>query len=282
LLALTASVTVFVLALGVRHASSSVTIGQLGTPFQDYTADFDWIQPTVTSGNSYVAPATGTITSWSHNAAPGPNQTLTMKLFRKVADPATYMAVAHDGPRPLTGGGVNTFQVGIAVQAGDVLGLNTISPSSTGAFFLVPGQTFLRRDPGLTDGASGAFTVGGAAYGNLDARINATAVIQPSNAFTFGSVKRNKKKGTASLAVQVPNPGEITGSGKGVEAAIAGALASRPVTAPGRVRLRIAAKGKKRRKLNATGKAKLRPRITYTPTGGDPNTLSRSVTLRKR
>jgi hypothetical protein len=219
-LALIATAVALVLAVDVRPAIASVTIGQLGKPFQDYTADFDWIQPTVSSGNSYVAPATGTITFWSHNAAPGPNQTLTLKLFRKIADPATYVAVAHDGPRPLTGGAVNTFQVNIPVQAGDVLGVNTKSPTSSGAFFLEPGQTFLYRDqsPGLADGASGAFKIGGADYGNLDARINATAVVQPSNAFTVGVATRNRKKGTATLAVQVPNSGEISGSGKGVKA----------------------------------------------------------------
>jgi hypothetical protein len=276
-LALTATAVALGFAMGVTPAAASVTVGQLGKPFQDYTADFDWIQPTVSSGNSYVAPATGTITSWSHNAAPGPNQTLTMKLFRKVADPATYVAVAHDGPRPLTGGTVNTFQVSIPVQAGDVLGLNTISPTSSGAFFLAPGQTFLYRDqpPGLADGASGAFKIGGADYGNLDARINATAAIQPSNAFALGAVTRNRKKGTAILAVQVPNPGEISGSGKGVKALTAEAM-------PGTVRLRIAARGKKRGKLTHTGRVKLRPKITYVPTGGDPNTLSRSLKLSKR
>jgi hypothetical protein len=42
----------------------------------------------VTSGNTYVVPGAGTITSWSHNAVAGPDQTLTMKIFRKVADPA--------------------------------------------------------------------------------------------------------------------------------------------------------------------------------------------------
>jgi hypothetical protein len=274
-LALTGSVAALVFAVGARPAAGSVTIGQLGPPFQDYTANFDWIQPTVTSGNSYVAPATGTITSWSHNAAPGPDQTLTMKLFRKVADPATYTAVAHDGPRPLTGGVVNTFQVSIPVQAGDVLGLNTISPTSSGAFFLMPGQTFFYRDPGLGDGSSGAFTIGGADFGNLDSRLNASAVIEPSNAFTLGAVRRHKKKGTATLTVQVPNPGEITGSGKGVKAATVRAL-------PGTMKLRIAAKGKKRRKLGDTGRVKLRAAITYTPTGGDPNTQSTRVRLRKR
>ena len=46
--------------------------------------------------------------------------------------------------------------------------------------------------------------------------------------------------------------------------------------------LTIRAKGKKKLKLNDTGKVKVKPKITYTPTGGAPNTQSRKVKLRKR
>jgi hypothetical protein len=34
--------------------------------------------------------------------------------------------------------------------------------------------------------------------------------------------------------------------------------------------------------LNRAGKVKLTAKITYTPTGGDPRTKSRKMTLRKR
>lgn len=43
-------------------------------------------------------------------------QTLTMKVFRKVADPATYMVVGHDGPRPIAASTVNTFPTSVAVK----------------------------------------------------------------------------------------------------------------------------------------------------------------------
>jgi hypothetical protein len=48
------------------------------------------------------------------------------------------------------------------------------------------------------------------------------------------------------------------------------------------VKLTIRARGKKERKLNETGKVKLNLAITYTPTGGVPNTASTKVKLRKR
>ena len=51
---------------------------------------------------------------------------------------------------------------------------------------------------------------------------------------------------------------------------------------PGKVRLLIEAKGKKKRKLNPTGEVKVRPEITFTPTGGSANTQSAQVKLIRR
>jgi hypothetical protein len=49
----------------------------------------------------------------------------------------------------------------------------------------------------------------------------------------------------------------------------------------GSAHLVIKAKGKKRKKLNATGKVKLNVTITYTPTNGKPATQSTKVKLKK-
>jgi hypothetical protein len=80
---------------------------------------------------------------------------------------------------------------------------------------------------------------------------------------------------------RLPNPGELTGSGKGVKVAGA-AVISKTVTAPGEVKLTIRAKGKQKRKLNETGNVKVKPKITYAPTGGDPSTQSVKVKLKKK
>ena len=237
----------------------------------------------MTFGDSYVVPGTGKITSWSHNAFADAQQTLTMKVFRKVADPTTYMVVGHDGPRPLAGGTVNTFPASIAVKPGDVLGLNQQSTMghSTACVFAFPGESHLAGptlgpESNLADGQSGAFTPFG-----VPSRLNLSAVFEPSNTFTLGAITRNKKKGTATLTVSVPNPGELTGSGNGVSAAGA-AVISKTVNALGNAQLLIKAKGKKKKKLNETGKVKVKPTITYTPTGGDPSTQSMKVKLKKK
>ena len=104
----------------------------------------------------------------------------------------------------------------------------------------------------------------------------------PSNEFTLGKPKLNEKKGTARLPATVPGAGELALSGNGVKAArAAGAVVAKVVTAPGAVQLLIKATGKKQRKLNETGKVTVKPRVTYTPTGGDPSARSRKVKLKK-
>ena len=235
------------------------------------------------AGNSYVVPATGgvtawTLTSWSHNAAADVGQELTMKVFRKVADPLTYTVVGHDGPRSLTPSVVNTFQTNLPVRAGDVLGNNSKSPADNASYFTAAGESFIDLQPGLADGQTGTFALRAAD----PLRLNVSAVLEPTNAFTLGPITRNKRKGTAILEVTVPNPGDLTVGGKGVRSAGGGTAVTSKAVSGGSVRVTIRAKGKKKRKLKNIGKVKVKPKITYTPTGGAPNTQSRKVKLRKR
>ncbi len=281
-LGVAACLTALSLAASASSAAASVTIGQLAPanpPVTCVISPFDLVQPTVASGNSYTVPALPpasalVVSSWSHNAAAGAGQMLTMKVFRKVADPNTYQVVGHDGPRPLSASALNTFPASIAVKAGDVLGLNDVNASTVSnacLFATDPGESHLEVFGDLADGASADFGAGDPAL-----RINATAVVEPTNTFTLGAITRNKKKGTATLMANVPNPGELALSGNGVKSA-GGA-----VNAPGAAELMIRAKGKKKRKLNETGKVKLKPKVTYTPTGGDPSTQSIKVKLTKK
>jgi hypothetical protein len=268
------------------QARAAVTIGQLdpapsaiclGSPF-------DRVQTTVTSGSSYAVPTTvaaGTITSWSHNAAAGSGQTLTMKVFRPLGG-AAYQVVGHDGPRPLLAivPGLNTFPTSIGVKAGDVLGLNTASPANTACAFIVgAGNLHRERSGNLPDGESDNF---GSELGTT--RGNITAVVAPSNDFAIGKPKLNKKKGTAILNVSVPNPGTLTLGGKGVKPASAPeAVIAKTVNAPGTVKLVVKAKGKKqKRKLKRKGKVGLKAKITYTPTGGDPATQTKKLKLKRK
>ena len=283
-LTLAATLVALALTASTSPAAASLTLGQLAPTSGDVatvSADAeDRLQPTVTSGNGYVVPATGGITAWTVTSwstiASGDAVQMAMKMFRKLADPATYTVVGHDGPRFLTPGVVNTFTASIAVKPGDVLGVGYPGGSNVApCCFDVPGEHLLTRPGFLADGQSGDFSL-------ASLRVNVTAVLVPLNAFTPGSVKRNKKKGTATLTVNVPNPGELTGSGNGAKVASAGRAAISKAVSPGNAQLLIKAKGKKQRKLDERGKVKLNVAVTYTPTGGDPSTQSLKVKLKKK
>jgi hypothetical protein len=282
--ALASLVTLF--AAATASPAGAVTIGQLapdGATFLICTSDTDRVPLTIASGNSYVVPSTGgvtewTLTSWSHNATSGDGQQLTMKVFRKVGEPLRYMAVGHDGPRPLVPSTLNTFQTSMQVKAGDVLGSNGESPVASGCRWSTgdPGDSYTQIIPSLADGQSGDGS------GNqFNIRLNVSAEIMPTNTFTLGAITRNKRKGTASVAAQVPNPGELSVSGNGVKAAGARSAATTVGTA-GTATVVVKASGKKKRKLNENGKVKVTPTITYTPTGGSPKSISTKVKLRKK
>jgi hypothetical protein len=267
------------LTMSASLAAASVAVGQLGSPSGPCTANNDVLETGVAAGPSFTMPETGTITSWSHSAIIGSGQTLTMKVFRPVPDPNLhiYRVVAHDGPKPVNSGLLNTFPVSIPVQAGDILGLNTAGGGAGCICSGAPGDTLaIRNSTNLADGEAADFVL---PTGNV--RLDISAVLTPSNTLTVAKTAFNKKKGTATLNLTLPNPGQLTASGNGVKAASAGAVISKSVTA-GPTQLLIKAKGKKKKTLNETGKVKLNVAVTYTPTGGDAKTQSQKVKLIKR
>lgn len=110
-------------------------------------------------------------------------------------------------------------------------------------------------------------------------------LLPESNQLTISKLQRNKKKGTARLPVTVPGKGTLALSGKGVKAQTAGATAKTSVTGEGTVVLPVKAKGKARKRLSSTGKAKLRLSVTFTPTSDPadpPSTQQVKVKLLKK
>jgi hypothetical protein len=275
----------FAVAANASPATASVTLGQTATspPNSQSTCSLcDLVQATLASGNSYVVPTNGgvttwTLTSWSTFANDNGGM-LEPKIYRPLGG-NTYMAVSHAAPQPLSPDVLNTFTgLSLQVQAGDVLGDSTPPDAGgPGAIFDgVPGDQNLFRDA-LADGDSGPFDNDDPAH-----VVNISAVINPTNSFTLGTVTRNKKKGTATIAINdLPNPGDLIGSGNGAKVSSTRALNSKSVGA-GSAQLLIKAKGKKKKKLNRKGKVKLNVAVTYTPTGGSSNTQSVKVKLKKK
>jgi hypothetical protein len=98
----------------------------------------------------------------------------------------------------------------------------------------------------------------------------------PLNAMSLGKPVLNKTKGTATVPVFVPGPGVVMLTGKGV------VKQRREKITAGIVNMLVKPAGKAKRKLNRTGKVKEKVGITYTPTGGVPNSKSKTLVLKKR
>jgi hypothetical protein len=264
--------------LPVASAQASITLGQTSptgsTPQNCGPSSGGYIQPTVTSGTTYVVPAAGRITSWSTTALGTSGQQLTLLIVRPLGG-SSYLGVTRDGPHLLTPSAKNTFATALNVKAGDILGLdsfNTNFPTACG--FVVPGELELGSfpDPPPDDGESGTFTP------NTGNRLNASAVFDPSNSFSFAGTSRNKKKGQATVTVNLPGPGTVSLAGKGLKAQ----AATLAIAAGGSLALPVIGKGKVAKKIRARGKAAVTPSLTFTPVGGSANTQSQPLKLIKK
>ena len=281
-------------ALGLAGpASAAVTLGSAAVPAGSARAGCGTnqvrAQYTDNPSNPYFVPGTGRITQWQTNSSFATvGEAITFVVLKPVAG-GSYTVVGADArtlPSPLPSSGVTTFALAapIAVTAGWTLGLaqaqsaclwngGTIPAASTVVALdevgmPAPGQTLLQT--GFSPISPPSYTM------------DVAATFIPDNTFSFGGISRNKKKGTATETVNLPNAGDLIGSGDGAKVAGAGgAVISKAVTA-GQATLKIKAKGKQKKKLNSEGKVKLNVAITYTPTGGDPSTQSVKVKLKKK
>ena len=269
---LTAAIAMLALALGTAAAAparASVTIGQLPTaaPSPSCTVDADYLQPSVTGGNLYIARQAGTITSWSTNSFASGGRYV-FKVFRRTSDPDVFQVIARSAPHSLLPG-LNTVPVSIPVRSGDMIGVNE-SGAPNSCTFGMSGDSVLSHPGDLPDGAAGEFSTVN------DVRLNLSAVLVPSNDFTLGTVTRDRRRGSASVTAYVTNPGLVTISGRGMR------HVAKTVAVPGPVLFQIAPAGSFKRRLERKGRVTIIPTVTFYPTGGDPASKSLTVRLRKR
>jgi hypothetical protein len=99
---------------------------------------------------------------------------------------------------------------------------------------------------------------------------------KPESDIAIGKAKLNVRKGTAKLPVEVPGAGSLDLAGRGLE------RARKEATRGGTVNLPVRPRRKLERKLDDEGEAKVRVDVTFTPTGGEPNSESATVNLKQR
>jgi glucose/arabinose dehydrogenase len=120
-------------------------------------------------------------------------------------------------------------------------------------------------------GISGRY---GGASGFLPSDGSTSIKVRAANHFSQGKLVHNRRRGTARLALTVRAPGVLLAHGRYVRSF------RRLAPAAGTFTVRIAAKGKRLRRLHRTGKAKVIAKLSYTPTGGQRRTRTRTVRLR--
>ncbi len=244
------------------------------------------------------------LTSWRyHSSADSPAGTMRLELFKPLAGEGVYRAAAASDVEDLEPSKAYEFRARIPVERGYMLGLDPGADAEV-AMTVTSGADQMYQfggdvPVGATNTATGPFPT----Y-----RVNVAATVEPdadhdyygdrtqdrcptqsathracSNRFRLGEPRLKRGKGSATVRVRVPGPGTISLKGKGVarrhRSFPAGA---RVVTGPGSVKLAIKAKGKARKKLDLTGRATVRIRVTYRPTGGRPRTKRAKVELVKR
>jgi hypothetical protein len=250
-------------------AGASVTIGQLAAspPAATCTSGFDYLQTSVTGGNLYSARAAGTITSWSTNSS-GAGATYVFKVFRRTSDPDFFQVVGKAAQHTLSPG-LNTFPAGIQVESGDLIGVH-----EEGA---VNSCTFVTLGDGILRAAGDLDTGETAQFGPVtDVRLNLSAVLDPSNAFTITGIARHRRNGTATITVALSNPGLATVGGLGLKKRHATTAVASSVS------FNVVTVGKSRRKLARKGHLKVPLTITFYPTGGDPSSQTMALKLVQR
>jgi hypothetical protein len=174
---------------------------------------------------------------------------------------------------------------------GNITALPTFLNAAAGDFTQVSGSPTI--DVGLNDALNGAtdiagnprslgICVGGPGVADIGAyefvptaACPVPAPPSPSNEFTLGKLKLNKKTGTATLSVTLPGAGQFTLSGKGVK------KVTRSAKGAATLKLPVKPVGKAKKVLRANGKLKVNLKLKFVPTGGTAATKSKKATLKE-
>jgi hypothetical protein len=99
------------------------------------------------------------------------------------------------------------------------------------------------------------------------------SLASPSNAISFGKLKLNKRTGTATLPVGVPDAGTLTLAGKGVKKVVRSSKGATTLSLP------IKASGPAKKALAKNGKTKLKLTLKFAPSGGTAGQTTKAVKL---
>ena len=306
-------------------AGGATQLGQVAPGDSPDCGTANLVQPNTTSAASYEVPSPGgVITRWSHRGRSGGSGSGRLQVWEHVGGTSDFTLVGRSSLEAFTADTVNVFTTRIPVGVGDELGLR--AGVNVGCAYAGSPGDVIGRELGSDPAPGDTRTFGGFLDMDEDLLNVAAVLepdadgdgfgdetqdecpgeagpsngcpppedgtpppddgLLPSNDFSFGKLKRNKKRGTAKLPVEVPGPGEVelakTKKVKPDTEQLKAAAAATAQEGGIEAKLTIKPKGKAKKKLNRKGKAKVKAKVTYTPDGGEPNTQSKRVGLKKR
>jgi hypothetical protein len=262
-------------------AQGAVTIGSTLSatpaisvcPAVDCTATNVALVPATVASGGLTSPVNGTVTSWSfRSTGAAAGDPIRLRVLRGVTTAVfpTATGAGASGAVPDASGVVGPNPTSVAIGAGDSVGLDFNSavvaantPSARMADWIAPPLA-----DGSTRDSSNTFS-------NTELLVQAT--VEPTNTVAFGTAVRNKKKGTATVTMTVPNAGTLSYGGFGVK--IVGPASA---AAPGDFQLIVKVTGKRRKKLTRKGKASAAFNVGFTPAGGRFGATNELLTLRKK
>ncbi len=224
--------------------------------------------PSDTAPGGLTSPVNGTVTAWEFKSVTA-GGSIALRILRPAGGTSftgagTSAAVTPNGTVPAQG----PFSTSLPIRVGDHVGLNATAMQTP--LIDTPATQLYWNAPTLADGQTAQGTSG-------TREVAVQAVVEPTNTVTFGTPARNKKKGTATVTMTVPNAGTLSYGGVGVKV-----VGPASAAAPGDFQLIVKAIGKRRMRLAKKGKAAAPFNVGFTPVNGRFDATNELLTLRKK
>jgi hypothetical protein len=275
----TAPLAVVVLGLALIWPASSFGVVTLGSDLS-HNPDMSWgcggmactASPITLPGRTVVSPVNGRVITWRvGGGSSGPAVNARLRVIDPLGLTDLFRSSSALGSVP-PGFGIYTFSSSVPISIGDRIGLDDdhAGGGNLGGYSGSTG-TYDVFQPIVADGATVAPAPGGPGVGEL--LFNADVV--PNGVFLHPKKPKTKKSGTATIKFPAPNPGLLQIVSRGFIEPI-----TRPISAPGDVKLKLNPTRTTRKKLRRNGRAKGGITLTFTPVGGDPTSQTLKLKLR--
>ncbi len=243
-----------------------------------------------------TSPCDGTVTRFRLNGIPRPANHYRLRVVRR-NDDGSYTGTASSATVQIGSEGVNEYATNLPISKGELLGIDFTDSTEehglrwVGGLGVSAGVLYDFPEDGTPAEASinsvqfyylfnGDITCAGSAPPPAPPAPLSPIMPTPSNAFHVVSLKKS------TLTVSLDSAGTVTATEaakkKGGRKVAPLLKASSASGGPGPVKLKLKLSGAAKAKLHRTGKVKVKPTLTFTPTGGTKSTQVRGFTVEEK